>query len=226
MKPIALFDIDKTIYNTHSFFQLVDFEVEKGNLSKEIQTFIQNVLIDYKKGNKTYTQAANELITELATKLKNKNYELFYKNAKEFFIQNENNFYKYFTDILPKLKTTHDIYIITTNVQYAAKALVDIYNLSGYVSTELEVIDNVFTGNVKTSLANGKGIIKHLIEKYGKQKSIAVGDSNNDIGMLELVENPICINPDEELKTHAIKNKWTIVNQDNIYTYLSNLLTK
>lgn len=56
-------------------------------------------------------------------------------------------------------------------------------------------------------------ILKKLIEEHDLALggSVAVGDSNGDVGMLHLVEKPIAFNPTAELYDHAAKHKWTIV---------------
>jgi len=41
--------------------------------------------------------------------------------------------------------------------------------------------------------------------------SIGVGDTESDIGFLELVDNPIAFNPNTTLAAHAKKKGWKIV---------------
>ncbi|MCA9348552.1 HAD-IB family hydrolase, partial [Candidatus Saccharibacteria bacterium] len=60
-----------------------------------------------------------------------------------------------------------------------------------------------------------------LIDKHGlsTEKSLAVGDTKSDIKMLEMVEQPICFNPSQELYDEARKRGWKIVieRKDVIY---------
>ncbi|MDQ5951010.1 MAG: hypothetical protein QG639_287, partial [Patescibacteria group bacterium] len=52
-----------------------------------------------------------------------------------------------------------------------------------------------------------------------KEDSIAVGDSDGDISLLESVANPICFNPNQSLYNHAKRMKWEVVveRKDVIY---------
>jgi phosphoserine phosphatase len=51
------------------------------------------------------------------------------------------------------------------------------------------------------------------VEKYGATfaGSIAIGDSESDIAMLELVERPIAFNPSKGLFKEAQKQGWPVV---------------
>ncbi|MEK7208426.1 MAG: hypothetical protein AAB699_02660 [Patescibacteria group bacterium] len=49
--------------------------------------------------------------------------------------------------------------------------------------------------------------------------SIGVGDTESDIPFLELVEQPICFNPNAKLYAHAKRRKWEVVveRKDMVY---------
>jgi phosphoserine phosphatase len=48
---------------------------------------------------------------------------------------------------------------------------------------------------------------------------VGVGDTESDISFLELVEKPICFNPNKRLYTYAKRNDWKVVveRKDVIY---------
>jgi len=80
-----------------------------------------------------------------------------------------------------------------------------------------------FTGNVVDEhlIENKASILKRAVErsKLTLDGSVGVGDTENDISFLELVENPVCFNPDQKLYRHAKRNKWKVVveRKDVIY---------
>lgn len=224
MKKIALFDLDRTIYNTHSFFELVEYVIKQGRVKQETWEDIQNLLKEYKLGNATYSDTANKLLVTFAKDLDGQEYDTLYSDVCDFFTNNKQNFYPYFEKILPTLHIDYDVFIITTNAQYVAQAVVDLFGLEGFIASEFEVVESVFTGKVTKSLANGKSMVSNLLEKYGKEDSIACGDSENDIGMLELVDHPVCINPTDELKEFADKEGWDSVSFENAEEYFLRLL--
>lgn len=76
------------------------------------------------------------------------------------------------------------------------------------------------------SLAGNKNIVSSLIEKYGKVGSFAVGDSENDADMLELVEFPFVMEPNPKLEVIANKNGWKIVNRSTITDIITSNVKK
>jgi phosphoserine phosphatase len=71
----------------------------------------------------------------------------------------------------------------------------------------------MFTGKSITPVHDKRAVLNNLIAKHNLMltDSIAVGDSEGDIAILEMVERPIAFNPSrglfEEAKTHG----WHIV---------------
>ena len=97
------------------------------------------------------------------------------------------------------------------------------FDLDGYLCTNFEVVDGVFTGSILNSLADGKHVVEELLSNYDNN-NFAFGDSENDIGMLERVKNPVCINPTEKLLEVAKEKGWMVVNDDDAYEKVSKLL--
>ncbi len=223
-KQVALFDIDKTIYNQHSFFPAAKFLIKKGLFLEETWSLIEVQMTKYASKEQSYSDTANNLLAIFGKALEGKKYIEVFSAVQDFFAETKDNFYQYFRDILPALKATHDIYLVTTNSQMFAGVVKEIFGLDGYLCTNYEVFDGVFTGKILNSLADGKHVVEELLTKY-EGKSIAVGDSENDIGMLEKVAYPICINPTDELLKHAQEKGWLIVNESSAYGKISEILS-
>lgn len=215
MKSIAVFDIDNTIYKGHSYFGSVKHFIKEGIIAQSVDDQVMNEYKKYKAQEQTYGVSANNMLVILATALINKSYAEVQKITKQFFESEKDNFYPYFSKILPKLKETHEVYLVTTNGQMVAEMVVEMFGLDGYVSTVFEVKDGVFTGNITQSLADGKKACIDLVKNYSG-KTIGVGDSINDIGIFETVKYPFCINPSNDLKVIAQERGWDIVTDETI----------
>src|SRR3989344_1996099 len=67
-----------------------------------------------------------------------------------------------------------------------------------------------FTGRVEDEhlIENKAAILRRAVEKEGLtlEASVGVEDTESDIPFLELVENPICFNPNMKLYRHAKRN--------------------
>jgi len=226
MKKIALFDIDKTIYNGHSYFAFVKYLVERKILSENAYEEVMAIAKDGSTGKFTYSEIAQRLLVSVVAQLKGKEISELESAANDFFSQNVSEFYPYFASVIEKISNEYDIYIITANAQFAAGAVQKLFNLPGIVSSIFEVKDGKFTGEIEQSLALGKSVVKDLIDKYGKKGSIAAGDSINDRGMLELVDNAFCINASKELVELAEGKNWHIVNDQNIESEILKVVEK
>lgn len=215
MKKVAFFDIDGTIYGKSVFLLLAKYAIQQGWITPMVWAKLLNPLEESNFGKTIKSDKANRFLESVAKELKGKSFDDVCIGVREFFLKNKTHFYPYFEKILPKLKESYDTYIITTNAQFVAKPLVDLFGLAGYISSEFEVVGGIFSGKVAKSLANGKFEVSEILKKYGKEGSIAVGDSENDISMLEQVEFPICMNPSDILKEYAEKQGWVITTSDN-----------
>ena len=72
-----------------------------------------------------------------------------------------------------------------------------------------------FTGEVIDLhlIANKANIVRRAVEKekLTLKNSVAVGDTEGDIPMLELVDTPICFNPNAKLYRIAKLNGWKVI---------------
>lgn len=92
--------------------------------------------------------------------------------------------------------------------------LAEYYGFDDYGGSEYEVINGHFTGKKALLKKERKPeYLKELVAKHGASYdgSIAVGDSESDIPMLEAVEHPIAFNPTKLLFDHARAQGWKIV---------------
>jgi len=72
-----------------------------------------------------------------------------------------------------------------------------------------------FTGETahEEIISKKERALERVVAKYNLtlRDSIAVGDTEDDIPMLAMVERPICFNPNKKLYLHAKKMKWRVV---------------
>lgn len=223
-KRVAFFDLDKTIYPGHTFFGIVEEVAKNGMIETSLLAQMAEERRKHHAGEQSYSVAANNLLVLFARAMGRRNCEDLMEVTKKFFENNKSAFYPYFEQVLPKLKEKYEVYLVTTNVQAVAQVVVGMFGLAGYLSTEMEMADGKYTGRVVHSLANGKRMVNGLVSKYGRQGSLAVGDSENDIEMLEVVERAICFESTEGLKKIALERGWKIVNRENAAKELLNLV--
>ena len=69
-------------------------------------------------------------------------------------------------------------------------------------------------------ISDKSNIVKRAVEKENLtlEASVGVGDTEGDISFLEMVENPICFNPNSKLYLLAKKKSWkTIVERKDVF---------
>ncbi|MEI9966695.1 MAG: HAD-IB family phosphatase [Candidatus Moraniibacteriota bacterium] len=82
--------------------------------------------------------------------------------------------------------------------------------------------DGKYTGEATFEPSRDKGrVVSDYIGRHGLslEHSYGIGDTESDIGFLELVENPIAFNPNQNLRAVAQENGWPVVveKKDVIY---------
>jgi HAD superfamily hydrolase (TIGR01490 family) len=110
--------------------------------------------------------------------------------------------------------------IITATNSFITKPICEFLEVEELIATIPEVKKNSFTGSVIGKPCFGKGKVDRLnqwmknknFEWNSFKKSYFYSDSINDMPLLELVNEPIAVNPDPKLKLLAKKRDWRIIN--------------
>jgi HAD superfamily hydrolase (TIGR01490 family) len=209
IKPIALFDIDNTIYDGFSYFELLEKQVGEGIIRQKVLDDAKISMQKYKSKLQDYETTIVELLDIYATGLKGAQYDVVLQSTKEFY-QNSDKFFAYVEPVMSLLRRTHDLILVTGEPQFVAEAVGELYGIKSYYSTHYES-DGKFTGAVTNYLASRHekhDAIKHLMEGHGAKNSFAFGDSEGDIEMLQAVDYSVCLNPTEGLRSIAAKKGW------------------
>ena len=107
------------------------------------------------------------------------------------------------------------IYIVSSSPEEVVRPLAAHFGVSGVIATRAEVGDDgKYTGEL-AFYAYGEQkaeAIRELGERIGidLKQSYAYTDSITDLSMLEVVGNPVAVNPDRELRKIAEEREWPI----------------
>jgi HAD superfamily hydrolase (TIGR01490 family) len=210
LKSIALFDIDNTMYDGFSYFEVLEKQANEGLIGKRVLNDAKASMQKYKSKLQDYETTIVELLDIYALGLKGENFDDVLGSTKEFY-QNSKKFFSYTKPTIEELRTSHDIALVTGEPQFVAEAVAELFGLKSYYCTEFEVRAGKFTGSVKSYLASRHekhNAIKHLMRGHGAKNSFAFGDSEGDIEMLRAVEHSICLNCTDGLCAIAEKEHW------------------
>lgn len=223
-RSVALFDFDRTIYKDYSIFTSTKYLKDNGFLDGRVEVEMMEEYGKYKLGVRDYKQTAEEMIRIQAKAMEGLDFSVMRDKMIDFFAENEDRYFSYFEKILPKLKETHDVYLVTASSQLVAEAIEKRFNLDGHLSTIYGVADERMNGEVERSLVGEKGReIEELLVRY-QGKTMAFGDSDSDIEMLEMVGIPVCIEPTGRLKEIAEEKGWLTVTEEDVYEKILEVL--
>lgn len=226
---VALFDIDDTIYNGGLIYRLMEAEVLDGLLDKK---YIEEVYM-YKamgeKGEIEYEDQARKVVIAWAAGFKGVAYEKVAQHAQEFISRDLTHFYPFSKPLLSLLEKTHDRIIISNEPQFVGEGILKLLDFNDSNCTTFEIKDGVLTGNVSrfnSTQTDKKKSVREILANYEYTDSFAFGDSVGDIGMLEEVENPICINASKKLIDIARNKGWVIAQQNTVLELTSEILQR
>jgi HAD superfamily hydrolase (TIGR01490 family) len=109
--------------------------------------------------------------------------------------------------------------IVTATNSFVTAPIAKAFGVSTLIGTDLEIINNSFTGKPQGIPAFREGKItrtEQWLAAQGKRMSDFprtwfYSDSINDLPMLKFVSNPVAANPDERLLTHARNAGWPVL---------------
>jgi len=109
-----------------------------------------------------------------------------------------------------------DIIIITATNDFVTTPIAKRLRVETLIATQAECVDGKFTGQVKGIPCFQDGKILRLNEWLKQQNkkmsdSYFYSDSINDLPLLEVVDQPIAVTPDDKLRAHALKLDWPII---------------
>lgn len=214
---LLLADVDGTVtQNPPILSRLAVVQDRTGTLREGCLNALGGVSARYNHGNgdMTYEQYANGLLNLYAEGLMGISLATVLSQIRESISDGTVPLHTNVSRILRNLQNSHDLFFVTASPQFIGQAICERFLPSRFISSVFEVKGNILTGRVSASLASGEaklGAIQELVARYPKSGSVALGDSIGDIRMLEAVERPVCISPDNELLRLASARGYQII---------------
>ena len=105
--------------------------------------------------------------------------------------------------------------IITATNRFITELIAKRYGVEQLLATEPEIVAGEYTGAVSGTPCFQTGKVEQLHNWLEKENQTLDGswfysDSHNDLPLLEQVEHPVAVDPDDKLKSHARAMGWPI----------------
>jgi HAD superfamily hydrolase (TIGR01490 family) len=213
--PLALFDLDNTLLAGDSDYLWGEFLVERGivdgeNYARENERFYR----EYQAGTLDIHAWLSFQLRPLAD------------HEPGFMLDLRSQFLR--EKIQPvilsagrKLIETHracgdTLLIITATNSFITRPIATSLGITHLLATEPKVVDGRYTGAIVGVPCFRNGKVERLSawlteNRMDLRGSWFYSDSHNDLPLLELVEHPVAVNPDDTLARHAARRAWAIL---------------
>lgn len=106
--------------------------------------------------------------------------------------------------------------VITATNRFVTEPIVNLFGISTMLATEPEFINGQYTGLYVGEPCYQEGKVLRLNDwlknnQADLNNSSFYSDSHNDIPLLKKVTHPVAVDPDEQLKQHALEQSWPII---------------
>lgn len=224
-QKVAVFDVDGTIFRSSLLIQIVDKLIERGSFEKDLRGVYETQHVKWLNREGDYQEYIMAVVKAFRGHIKGLHYGELAEAAEDLVEEQWKRTYVYTRELINDLKKKN--YFLLA-VSHSPKTVLDKFcpklgfDKSYGIIYEIGPSD-LFTGEAADEhiIMNKANIVKRAVEKENLtlEGSIGVGDTESDIPFLELVEQPICFNPNMKLYKHASRMDWEVVveRKDVIY---------
>lgn len=212
---IAIFDLDNTLLAGDSDYLWGRFLVEKGAVDgpyyeRENERFYQL----YKEGQLDIHEFLRFSLAPLRNHPKHK-----LEAWRSEFLQTRIDplISEQARQLVDKHRQAGDsLMIITATNAFVTRPIADRFGIDILIATEPETLDGQYTGGVAGEPSYREGKVLRLEAWLAEhdadlQGSWFYSDSLNDLPLLERVDNPVAVDPDETLRRVALQRQWPIL---------------
>jgi HAD superfamily hydrolase (TIGR01490 family) len=216
---LAIFDLDNTLIAGDSDHSWGEFLVEKNLVDPELYRRANDAFYEaYKDGSldiRAYLQFS------LAPLKRHSMAELAALHREFMATHIEPMMLPKAAQLLAQHRNQGDyLLIITATNGFVTRPIGQRLGVDDLLATDPEIIANTYTGNFVGTPCFQAGKVTRLEEWLRDQQQSLAGayfysDSINDLPLLEQVDNPVAVDPDERLKAIAENRGWKIMSLRN-----------
>lgn len=212
---LAIFDLDNTLLSTDSDHAWGEFLLEQGAVDAvAYQAANERFMADYNAGTLDI-----DAFLEVALKpLADNSPEQLAAWHQQFMVS------KIEPHILPKAEELiarhrtrgHTLLIITATNQFITGPIAERLGIDHLIAVQPEMVDGHYTGKVDGIPSFREGKVARLEQWLEHQEMTLDGawfysDSHNDLPLLEQVDHPVAVDPDDTLREIAEQRQWRIM---------------
>ncbi|MEH6560766.1 MAG: HAD family hydrolase [Marinobacter sp.] len=110
----------------------------------------------------------------------------------------------------------HTLMIITATNRFVTELIADVLGIEHLIATEPEMVNGRYTGGIAGTPSFQEGKVARLNDWLATTGESLDGawfysDSHNDVPLLEIVDNPVAVDPDPKLEEFAKNKGWGVM---------------
>ena len=113
-------------------------------------------------------------------------------------------------------RRNHCLAIVTSTNAFITRPIADLFGIAHLLATEPEFDGQRYTGRYLGEPCSGVGKVR-WVKEWAARIGLSLGDSwfysdsYHDLPLLSLVDHPVAVNPDDDLRAHASQLDWPIL---------------
>lgn len=214
-RKFAVFDIDGTLIRWQLYHAIADEMARRGHINSRRYQAMKDARLAWKKrSGSSFRDYEKQVIVIYEAVLKTLTFEQLEDAIEAVFQEYKDQVYIYTRDLIAKLKKAgYLLFAISGSQTEIVAKVAEYYDFDDYVGTVYIRSKGSFSGQKTIGSHYKDKTLQVMVKKHGAiyEGSMAIGDSQSDAAMLDLVEQPLAFNPDIELFSHAQSRGWKVV---------------
>jgi HAD superfamily phosphoserine phosphatase-like hydrolase len=226
-KPFAAFDVDGTIFKSSLAEKIVEHGIADGLFDAEPFNDVYESRRRWQQNNTegVYQAYLKQLVGSLVVQMAGVDVEHFDKVTADMIEEHSVRKFRLPKKMIRALADSHTPIVLSGSPDVLVRPFVADMNITAVYGSSYEIKDGKFTGLAK-SVGNKALLLRELVEQdvVTREGSIAMGDTYNDVPMLEYATYAVMFNGSRTLtdygevfgwdKAFEVKDNITILNKD------------
>ncbi len=221
-RKVAVFDIDGTIFRSSLQRELIMSLVRYGVFPEIVKKELEQDYFAWVNREGFYEDYIEQVVRSYERRIIGVSVDDVRRVAKLVIAQQKNRVYTYTRELIQKLRPTHRLVAISGSPIEIVHEFNRYWKFDAVYGMVFQVHDGRYTGDVlELPLRDKRAVIERYVAEQDLplKGSVGIGDSESDARFLEVVQKPICFNPNRNLYKLAKQHGWQVVveRKDVIY---------
>lgn len=225
MRKVAFFDIDGTLFRSSLVIELIEALIDADIFPKAARDEYMDEYRTWRNRQGKYEDYVDAVVRSFMDHIKGVYYGDLADIGRQVVAEQSQHVYRFTRDLMKRLR--EEGYYLIAISQSPKTILDDFCRTHAFDKVYGRIYEtgpqDRFTGEIIDLhlIRNKANIVSRVFAQgdFTREGSIAVGDTDGDIPLLESVERQICFNPNQRLLDHAQRMGWTVIveRKDVIY---------